>query len=71
MEFWCHVCDAVIVDSEKPETGTFYQATGHRVNFAKEEVTSHYETLVFAVCPDCKLKDAVLNAKDLMSTLHD
>jgi len=62
MKLWCHVCDAKVIDSEKPESGKFYQVTGHIVDFRKKEVTDEYTTVAFAVCPSCKCKNVIHEA---------
>ena len=55
--FWCSVCDLNIVDSEKPETGDFYEIHGHQRGTENE--IGDYHSVLFAICPDCKLEDAV------------
>jgi hypothetical protein len=64
VEFWCSVCDMRQVHPHKPETGTFYQIAGHpwdsyEAQKDKVKTKDHFECVYFAVCPDCKLEDAV------------
>jgi len=53
---WCSVCDARQVDSEKPETGTFYTALGSAWS-EKGEWEGEHTSVLFAVCPKCEVKD--------------
>lgn len=55
-KFWCNYCDAHRVDSDKPETGTFYGVFGHISKFDRtkqQQVTEDYEQVVWAVCTEC------------------
>jgi hypothetical protein len=56
---WCVVCDTAVVDSAIPETGTFYSAQGHQWS-AAGEFRGDYHIVLFAVCNNCKLENAVL-----------
>lgn len=49
--FYCHNCDGNIVYGDRPETGTFFYATGHVLGYG--EITDDYESVVFAICPEC------------------
>jgi hypothetical protein len=51
-EYWCHFCDARVVNSEKPETGMFFQAFGHQY-LGKEKPDGDYHSVLFAVCHEC------------------
>lgn len=48
MQYWCQVCDSNLVDSEKPETGTWHYVAGHDVRNPAE-----YVTIRFAICYQC------------------
>lgn len=51
-EFWCAVCDAAIVDSTKPETGSFYTVFGHQKG-ESGKWDGDYHRVMFAVCCKC------------------
>ena len=51
--YWCHVCDANKVHSNKPETGKFYHVFGHAFD------DGNYHSIFFAICPDCNVLDAL------------
>jgi hypothetical protein len=55
--YWCHICDANKVDSERPETGKFYHVFGH------EFETGDYTSVFFAICPDCTVIEACNEVK--------
>lgn len=54
-EFWCAVCDQVLVRSSDPTSGTWFQASGHEriLKVARKDDTGNYETIIFAVCTKC------------------
>lgn len=57
--FWCNDCDAVQVDSHKPETGKFYLQWGHMYQKLAEpigEFDGDYVGVMFALCPACDKK---------------
>jgi len=59
-KFWCSECDNVVVHSDRPETGTFYQAFGHQYVPGTQPGSNDYHSIIFALCPRCdKLKDIV------------
>lgn len=71
-EFWCSVCDHNIVNSSKPETGKFYSVRGHQRSktivsgqSVIVETDGEYTEVFFAICPDCKLEDALIKWKEL------
>ena len=55
-KFWCNVCDGFLVDSEKKETGQFFQVFGHIRNVRQSEEIGKFEQLIFAICYDCLSK---------------
>jgi hypothetical protein len=55
--YWCAVCDANRIDSTKPETGVFYQVAGHELQ------SGDYNSVFFAICPDCNALDALHTVK--------
>lgn len=48
VKHYCARCDKDCVDSDKPETGTFYSQEGHDIYKSEE-----YRTILFAYCNDC------------------
>jgi hypothetical protein len=57
-EFWCNVCDCAKVNSEKPETGKFFQGGGCIRTFGPNKGnTGDWEHFIFAICSDCLNKD--------------
>jgi hypothetical protein len=59
-EFWCGECDNTKVDSDKPETGTFYQVFGHQYVPGTQPGSNDYHSVIFALCPKCdRIKNAV------------
>lgn len=56
-KFWCNICDNEIVDSEKPETGSFYIQFGHTFNANTKHFDGAYVGVMYAICATCE-KDA-------------
>lgn len=61
-EFWCHACDQVLVKSDDPTTGVWFQASGHVRRFPKKLApigpgnffrVEEDAIVVFAVCKEC------------------
>ena len=53
-EFWCNVCDGNKVDSQKPETGKFFYASGHIWHGIQvDEPVGDHTMIILAVCCDC------------------
>jgi hypothetical protein len=52
-QFWCKKCDRVSVDSEKPETGSFFNVFGHMWDRETKEYDGEYVGVMFAVCTGC------------------
>lgn len=54
-EFWCDVCDNVIVKSAEPNTGKFFSRHGHVWNGINHStpMSEDYLIVVWAVCSDC------------------
>lgn len=65
-EFWCHICDQVVVNTEDPASGVWFQAHGHvrKSKFVSKrrgkwlangslDDSGDHETVIFAVCKDC------------------
>lgn len=65
-EFWCNICDYNQVDSDKPESGHWFQVGGHVRQKATlkslkgqdksrhdSDDTGDYENVIFAVCMEC------------------
>ena len=48
LSYWCEECDNQVVQSEHPETGTFFTVTGTVINDK-----GAYHVVVFALCPEC------------------
>ena len=53
--FWCNNCDANVVDSTKPGTGSFHIQFGHAWNAATKSFDGDGEYLgvMFAFCARC------------------
>ena len=68
--FWCHICDANIVDSTKSETGVFICVNGHVWDFSKKEMLGDWPRVVFAICVDCK-KDALKKFQNILDGKRD
>jgi len=51
--FWCNKCDANVVDSEKPETGSFFVQFGHTYDRSTQDYSGEYTGVMFALCPEC------------------
>ena len=51
--FWCSECDNRTVDSDKPETGTFYQVFGHQYVPGTQPGSNDFYSVIFALCPKC------------------
>lgn len=51
--FYCHCCDAAKVDSEKPDTGSFYVQAGHAYDYKTKEYDGEYVSVMFALCCEC------------------
>lgn len=51
--FWCSQCDAAMVDSTKPETGTFHVQFGHQFDRETSEYDGEYVGVMFAFCKPC------------------
>lgn len=49
-EFWCHVCDSNLVNSDDKQTGMFFRMNGHVWENCK---IGTFKPIVFAVCCDC------------------
>jgi len=59
--FYCSVCDYNEIQSDDISTGNFYSVEGHVFDW-KERLISKEDTcptVIFAVCPCCKLEDAI------------
>lgn len=58
--FWCTKCDAVAVDSTKPETGSFHLQYGHAFNpkTSSYDGEGEYLGVMFAVCKSCNEEKA-------------
>lgn len=56
--FWCNDCDTNVVDSTKPETGTFHIQFGHAFNNETKSFDGDGEYLgvMFAICKECATK---------------
>lgn len=52
--FYCEHCDAAKVDSEQPETGSFFLQAGHAYNPVTKEYDGDYGRVMFALCTSCK-----------------
>jgi hypothetical protein len=52
-KFWCSTCDAAKVDSDKPESGTFYVQFGHAYNPTTKAFDGEYVGVMYALCPEC------------------
>jgi len=52
-QFWCSVCDAKPVDSDKPETGRFFVQFGHTYKQSTRQYDGNYVGVMFALCSDC------------------
>lgn len=57
--FWCNKCDALEVDSQKPETGKFHLQWGHTFNKKTQSFDGdgEYTGVMFAICSDCGAKE--------------
>lgn len=57
-EFWCSECDHFKVNSEFPDSGKFFQVSGHVREFRHEALgdTGHHEAIIFAICANCLAK---------------
>jgi hypothetical protein len=54
--FWCNKCDQKQVKSEDSKTGTFFMVSGQLFRSSLKDgpkISDDYETVVFALCPDC------------------
>lgn len=51
--FWCNQCDRNPVDSDKPETGSFFVIFGHIYDRETRQYNGEYTGTMFAVCSDC------------------
>ena len=55
--FWCTECDHKMVDSDRPETGKFFQVGGHvrkcRFQSHRPDTTEDHEIVIFAICTEC------------------
>jgi hypothetical protein len=52
--WWCEYCDSCQVDSDKPETGSFFSQFGGAWNVEKQAPERHYHTMIiFAMCKEC------------------
>lgn len=58
-EFWCAECDHSMVDSSDPNSGRFFQVSGHvrKSIFIGKDDTTQYEGVIFAICANCLAKD--------------
>ena len=54
--FWCSECDLKKIDSNKPETGSFFLIHGHQWNNASKDYSGDPTNVLFAVCKDCSDK---------------
>lgn len=58
VQFYCHRCDSAIVDSDKPETGKFYNTFGHARSGNKLPLRSQdlldFKQVIWALCPPCQ-----------------
>lgn len=52
--YWCHECDKNTVDSDKPETGSFFTQHGHAYNNETRDFDGEYLGVMFAICASCK-----------------
>lgn len=54
-KFWCHDCDMKAVESDDPETGTFFRMFGHELSYFYDSCTpkEEYISVCFALCPAC------------------
>lgn len=51
--FFCNKCDCNLIDSENPDTGTFYVQFGHAWCEDKKEYDGTYTGVMFALCSEC------------------
>lgn len=64
IEFWCSICDAYLVNIDKPESGRFYTTSGHKLDWKNGEVLiEEEETVIFAICNDCRLVSNTSNVE--------
>lgn len=55
-QFWCDECDAVLVDSNKPDSGKFFMQSGCAIPFTQLgniKEYGDYAAVVFAICAQC------------------
>lgn len=55
-EFWCAECDHSTVDSGLPDSGKFFQVSGHVRKIGQKDDTGDYENIIFAICANCLAK---------------
>lgn len=51
--FWCGKCDQKMVDSNRPETGSFFVQHGHAYDNETKEFDGEYVGVMFAICTPC------------------
>lgn len=51
--FWCSQCDQGPVDSENPETGSFFVQFGHGYSQRHRGYEGEYLGVMFCVCRRC------------------
>lgn len=62
-KYWCQICDSCVVDSQNPNTGSFYAVFG-----VVDPATDTQGRALFAICPDCK-KEQVIHAVSIEAVL--
>ena len=50
---WCAHCDHHMVDSDKPESGSFFVIFGHSYSQRKKSYDGEYTGVMFAICKHC------------------